>query len=134
MTSAPEKFVDFLNAFLDAYNTGDAAQAASFYAENAVYMPSHHPAVRGRSEIESFHRQTMAQFSPQFSLRPEQTICSGHLIVQWGRYAVSLHQGDGDIVEDAGKYVVVCQETAEAKFQFLWDIDNSDSAGARGDD
>jgi ketosteroid isomerase-like protein len=130
MTTAEEKVERFTETFLDAYNAGDAAGAASFYAENAVYMPMHHPAVAGRPEIESYHRKMMAQFSPTFSLTPEETIESGGLIVQRGGYIVLLEQGDGGVVEDAGKYVIVCEESSEGALQILWDIDNSDFPAA----
>jgi hypothetical protein len=113
MTTAEEKVERFTETFLDAYNAGDAAGAASFYAENAVYMPMHHPAVAGRPE-----------------LTPEETIESGGLIVQRGGYIVLLEQGDGGVVEDAGKYVIVCEESSEGALQILWDIDNSDFPAA----
>ncbi len=127
MTISEEKVKRLTDAFLNAYNAGDAARAASFYAENAVYMPSHHPAVVGRTEIESFHGRMMAQLAPKFSLTREETIESGRLIVQRGRYTVSLKQGDGGVTEDAGKYVIVCQESYEGGLEILWDIDNTDS-------
>ena len=41
MTISEEKVKRLTDAFLNAYNAGDAGRAASFYAENAVYMPSH---------------------------------------------------------------------------------------------
>ncbi len=36
MTISEEKVKRLTDAFLNAYNAGDAARAASFYAENAV--------------------------------------------------------------------------------------------------
>ncbi len=130
MTTAEEKVQLLMEAFLPAYNAGDAARAASFYADNAVYLPSHHPAVVGRAEIESYHRRMMEQVAPRFSLIPDETIESDGLIVQRGRYTVSLTQDDRGVVEDTGKYVIVCQEGAEGRLQILWDIDNSDSPSA----
>ena len=61
------------------------------------------------------------------SLISDETIESDGLIVQRGRYTVSLTQDDRGEVEDTGKYVIVCQEGAEGRLQILWDIDNSDS-------
>lgn len=130
MTTAEERVRLLMEAFLPAYNAGDAARAASFYADNAVYLPSHHPAVVGRAEIESYHARMMEQVAPRFSLIPDETIESDGLIVQRGRYTVSLTQGDLGVVEDTGKYVIVCQEGTEGRLQILWDIDNSDSPSA----
>ena len=64
------------------------------------------------------------------SLIPDETIGSDGLIVQRGRYTVSFTQDDRGVVEDTGKYVIVCQEGTERRLQILWDIDNSDSPSA----
>ncbi len=81
----------------------------------------------GRAAVEAYPGRMMAQLAPKFSLTREETIESGRLIVQRGRYTVSLKQGDGGLTEDAGKYVIVWQESYEGGWEILWDIDNSDS-------
>jgi uncharacterized protein (TIGR02246 family) len=56
-TAAP---IDTLLAQLvTAFNAHDAAKAASFYTEDAVWMPPDAPMIRGRNNIEAILRESL---------------------------------------------------------------------------
>ena len=127
MTDKLVRAQKLMDDFVATYNSGDAARAASFYAEDGVYMPDGHPAVVGRANVASYHQQSMEQLGPTFVLTPEETTQSGNLVVQWGHGTMTINEGDQAGTKADGKYLVVIRENDNGRLELLWDIDNMDA-------
>ena len=125
---------ELVHDFLAAWEEGDAAKAASFYPSDAVYMPSHHPAVVGREAIEKYHRSTMEMLRPRWRVEREEVLREGDLLVARGRGTVSTRPEGEERAEDVGKYVIVCVRQRDGQWRVKWDIDNSDTSIPVGPD
>lgn len=81
-------------AFVNAYNAGDAAGAAAVYAEDATVMPPGVEPAVGREAIEAT-MQAGFDAAPGFSLALETTSLevTGDVAVELGRYVVTDPEG-----------------------------------------
>jgi uncharacterized protein (TIGR02246 family) len=97
-------------SYAAAMNRGDAAAMAAVYAEDGVEMPPGKPAVRGRSQIEAYHRRELAgpvKLSG-FALTPSETRTVGDIAYTTGTSRVTLTPpGGAPAVDSSGKYMVV---------------------------
>ena len=81
-------------AFVNAYNAGDAAGVAALYAEDATVMPPNAEPAVGREAIEAAMRAEL-DAAPGFSLVLETTSLevTGDVAVELGRYVVTDPEG-----------------------------------------
>jgi uncharacterized protein (TIGR02246 family) len=81
-----------LKAFETAFNTKDAAKLASFYAEDAVWLPPGYPVVVGRTDIQAaFNAMVAAGGTLKFSSIASET--SGDQAFAAGTYSVTVSSG-----------------------------------------
>lgn len=115
-------------AWVKAYNTGDADVMASFYDEDAVLLPPGAPAANGRAAIRAFLAKDSAESvkaGVAFSLGAKPAGgASGDLGWQSGTYAVKDKTGK---VLDTGKYLSVSKKVS-GKWLYVRDTWNSDGA------
>ncbi len=95
------------------WNAGDADGVAGLYAEDAVYLPPHHEAVRGRNAIREYLKTPLAHGVSDLSfavsyIKQQETIA-------WdvGTYHMMVPQSDGTKKEDRGKYLSVWRLTGK---------------------
>lgn len=116
------------NASIKAYNAGDSAALAAFYAEDAVLNAPGAPAARGRPAIKAYYAKDAPAFAAAGLTESVGAMSdvgmSGDLAWQSGAYTITDRSG---AVVDAGKYVMVFQRKDE-KWMILRDTWNSDSA------
>jgi ketosteroid isomerase-like protein len=117
-------------AWVKAFNAGNADAAAALYEENAVLLPPNAPAMRGRKAIRDFLAAGMADASKagmSFSLdaKPAGGV-SGDMGWQSGAYAVKDKSGK---VVEAGKYLSVSKKVG-GKWLYVRDTWNADGAPA----
>jgi uncharacterized protein (TIGR02246 family) len=93
--------------FMDAFKRGDAAAVASLYAGNAKLMPPNHPKVEGTEAIRSFWQGAMDMGIKEARVEIEEVEEHGDTAIEVGRYTLTIEQGNGGRVSDAGKYVVI---------------------------
>jgi uncharacterized protein (TIGR02246 family) len=98
----------------------------SLYAEDAVFMPPHHPAVHGRAALKTW----LAAF-PTVTLidvRTDRIDGRGDLAYVRGSYTMSVTPGDGQqTISDAGKFLEIRQKQADGSWLLVTDMFNSDN-------
>jgi len=117
-------------AWVKAYNAGDADTVASLYEENAVLLPPGAPAATGRAAIHAFLAKEIAEAAKagmvtSLGANPVGGV-SGDLGWASGTYAVKDKSGK-EI--ETGKYLSVSHKKG-GKWRYVRDTYNSDSAPA----
>jgi ketosteroid isomerase-like protein len=117
-------------AWLKAYNAGDANTIAGLYDEHAILLPPGAPAANGRAAIRTFLAKDMAESAKAgvtFSLgsKPDGGV-SGDMGWVSGTYEVKDKSGR---VVDTGKYLSVSKKKG-GKWSYIRDTWNSDGPPA----
>jgi len=94
-------------AFMAAFEFGDASGIAKLYSEQAQLLPSNRDFVSGRSEIKLFWQGLMQLGIATVKLEMMEVNASDDKAFEVGRY--TFHTGEGAMI-DYGKYVVVWQQ------------------------
>ena len=117
-------------AWVTAFNSGNADAIAALYDEQAVLLPPGMPAVNGRAAIKDVFKKAMedsAKAGVVFSLGPKPTGgASGHMGWQSGSYAIKDKSGK---VVEAGKYLSVSMKR-DGKWLYVRDTWNADTPAA----
>lgn len=117
-------------AWVKAYNAGDADGVANLYDEQAVLLPPGAPGVNGRAAIRAFFAKDTAASAKDglaFSLGPRPAGgVSGAMGWASGTYAVKDKSGH---VVETGKYLSVSMKKG-GKWLYVRDTWNSDGAPA----
>jgi ketosteroid isomerase-like protein len=104
----------------------DFAALAELYTDDAVIMPPHHPAVRGRAAFESWIK-SFPRVS-RFVLHTEEIDGRADIAYVRGSYAMTLHpDGAPGAVEDVGKYLEIRKRQSDGPWLLAADIFNSDN-------
>lgn len=115
-------------AWLKAFNSGDADGIARLYDENAVLLPPGAPAVTGRAAIRDYLKKEMdgaAKGGVSFHLGPKPAGgVSRNMGWQSGSYTVTDKSGK---VLEAGKYLSVSMKKG-GKWLYIRDTWNADAA------
>jgi uncharacterized protein (TIGR02246 family) len=116
---------DTIGRWIGTIDSKDAAGAASFYAEDGVFMVPNAPPARGRDAIRAAWSGLLQ--APNVSLRVESATIevaqAGDMAYELGTYRLGMDGPQGRI-EDDGKYVVVWRKR-EGRWQVMADIFNS---------
>jgi uncharacterized protein (TIGR02246 family) len=122
----PTPINDIRSRFQAAYNAGDAAAVAALFADDAVSMPDHEPALEGKAAIEKRMQEVFAQYSPSISITPGETEVHGDVAHEHGTYTIELTpKAGGTAMKDNGKYLVILKREADGTWKIHHDIDNS---------
>ena len=113
---------ELATAFAAAFNQKDAPGITAFYTDDAVLMPPNLPAVKGRTNIESYYRSGFAQSSGTLQLKPTESTISGTLAFESG---VSSMTAGNPPKTATGKYVVVYKRIGN-EWKIAYDIFNND--------
>lgn len=115
-------------AWLKAFNSGDADAIAALYDEKGVLLPPNAPAVSGRAAIRGFLAKEMAEAKKAgvaFGLGPHPAGgATGDMGWQSGSYTVKDKSGK---VLEAGKYLSVSKKHG-GKWLYVRDTWNADAA------
>ena len=112
--------------FMDAFERRDTAALARFYGDDALVMPPHSEAVRGRDSIGEFW-QGMFDIATSVTLETIDVMAAGDAVVEAGRYRVMA----GESVADRGKYLVVWKQEG-GQWKLHRDIWNTSQPPAQG--
>ena len=91
--------------FVTSFNTGNYDQVAALFAQDGVFMAPHHDPAYGPKAVERLLRQVAEIGYEDLRLETIRVEASGDMAVEIGRYTVAIHQPDGTIRADRGKYV-----------------------------
>jgi len=117
-------------AWMKAYNAGDAKAISALYAEKAVLLPPGAPAANGNAAIQAYLAKDMAESAKAgvtFSVGAKSDVGStGDLAWESGAYVVKAKSG---ATVEAGKYLTVYKKTG-GKWLIIRDTWNSDAPPA----
>ena len=115
--------------YVAAFNAGDAAGVAALFAEDAVSMPDHHVALAGRAAIESYMRDTFAQYTTNITVTPGETEVMGDIAHEHGSFTTTITpKAGGSAMTDTGKYLVILKRGSDGQWLIHHDIDNTNVA------
>ena len=93
--------------FATSFNTGNYDQAAAMFANDGVLMAPHLEAAYGQKAVERLLRQLADTGFSDLRVETIRVDHSGDMAMELGRFTVALHQPDGKLVPERGKYVKV---------------------------
>lgn len=112
------------NAYMAAYNAGNAAAVAALYTGDAVMAFSSQPAAKGTAAIEASTATGLAEGSPKLELHDVYTqSLSADYAVDSGWYTVTATTPDGE-VHNGGTYVLLCRQQADGSWKIQWGVVN----------
>jgi uncharacterized protein (TIGR02246 family) len=91
--------------FVTSFNTGNYDQAAALFAPDGAFMAPHHEPAYGPSAVERLLHQFGDLGYQDLRLETVRVEVSGDMAMEIGRYSVTIHQSDGTIRADRGKYL-----------------------------
>jgi ketosteroid isomerase-like protein len=111
----------------DAVNSGDAATAASLYADDALLLPPDTEPIHGRAGIEAFFVE-FVKLQPSISLETLRIEEGGGLAANGGRYKLELRlPGAPEPSTDIGQYVGVFKRQADGSLKYIMDTWNTNA-------
>ena len=118
--------IDEQNAkFEEAFNAGDAATVASFYAEDAALFPPGAPRVDGRQAIQDFWAGAIESGLGDLDLEAVEVDGTDDMAVEVGALSLTVPAAEGGgRTEFGGKYIVVWQRGQDGTWQLYRDIWN----------
>ncbi len=112
-------------AFVQGVKSGESANVAALYTEDAIVMPANQPLVRGRDAILAWHEA----YPPiiEFDLKEEDIFGLGNLAVVRGSYSMSIVvEGAPEPIKDTGKFIEIRRKQEDGSWLIAVDIFNSD--------
>jgi uncharacterized protein (TIGR02246 family) len=113
--------------FMQNLAAGDVKQlAASFYAEDAQFLPANHPAIVGRPAIQQALEGLIAAGLHKLILRTDKVEVAGDFAYGIGKHQMTIKTPAGAEIHDEGKYLVVYRRQQDGQWRAVADIFNSD--------
>jgi len=103
----------------------DDSAVASFYAEDAVLLPSNGPMLKGRDQIRAFYKEVIPGLR-DFRITHVKAEVADSLAYEIGQYVRSVELPTGVAVQDTGKFVGVYKLQPDGKWLMVADMANSD--------
>jgi uncharacterized protein (TIGR02246 family) len=91
--------------FVTSFNTGNYDLAAAMFAPDGALMAPHHDPAYGPKSVERLLHHFADAGYQDLRLETIRIEASGDLATEIGRYTVAIHQPDGTIRADRGKYL-----------------------------
>lgn len=127
-TAEVRQAIEAANAQLvEAFNQGDAAAAAAFYTEDAIFMPPNSEPARGRQAIQEKTAADMAALHlSDLALTTSEVDVHGDTAIETGSFTIKLTPpGQEEAIQDQGKYIVIWKKQADGSWKVHRDIFNS---------
>jgi uncharacterized protein (TIGR02246 family) len=114
-------------AYEKAAAAGNVQDLVALYAADAIVMPPDAPMVKGKTNIEAFHRKNFETAAlSNVKITPLNTEVSGDTTIEVGTYTQTVTPKGGQAMAEAGKYVVVLKKQADDSWKLAYEIFNSD--------
>lgn len=113
------------DAFMAAYEKGDADAIGRLYTEDAVSEPNFQPTLEGRAAIVDSLRKMFEQVTVNPTLTADETKTLGNVGLDRGRYTVTVTPKAGaSPTTTEGRYLVIFRKDADGQWRAWRDIDN----------
>ena len=93
--------------FTMSFNTGNYDQAASLFAMDGVLMAPQNEAAYGQKPVERLLRHLGETGYSDLRMETTRVDYSGDMAMELGRFTVIVHQSNGTMIPERGKYVKV---------------------------
>ena len=115
------------SGYQSAFSSNDASAAAAYFTETAVSMPPNREALIGRQAITDDMVTMFEGMGAELTISSEEVEVAGDWAFDRGTYAMKLTpKGDGDPMEDKGKYIVILEKQADGSWKLAREVWNSD--------
>ena len=104
-----------------AFNRGDAATCAGFYAEDATLLLPDRPPVKGRKAIQACLEEISASGVELVPVKPIEIISSGDMGCVAGTYLFQTPSEGGAAGTGTGKYVTVFRQQGDSSWKAVID-------------
>ena len=114
--------------YQSAFNSNDASAAAAHFTESAVSMPPNEEALSGRQAITDHMVAMFEGMSAELTISSEEVEVAGDWAFDRGSFTMKMTpKGDGEPVEDKGKYLVISQKETDGSWKIAREVWNSDN-------
>ena len=114
------------NAFVKAFNTGDADALGNGYTTDAISNGNHQPTEAGRAAIVAANKAVFSQMTTTIELTAEDTKTMGTSGYDRGRFKFTMTpKAGGPAIVDEGRYLVLLQKGTDGAWKVSYDINNS---------
>lgn len=119
-------------ALMTALERGDVASAVGSYADGARLLASSGELIQGRAEIETYWRTgvDLGLASLAFERRVLEEL-NGSVLLELGRYAVSVRGASPPPRVERGSYLVLHSQSADGSWRRAVEVFNSDGKEQR---
>lgn len=112
-------------AFVNAYNAGDAGALGNLYTADGVSQSNNQPTLTGRDAIIASQKAMFEQVSVKLDLQPEETRTEGTTGYDRGHYTVEVTpKVGGSATTTEGRYLVLLVKEADGAWKVSRDMDN----------
>lgn len=113
-------------AFMTAYEAGDAAAIGKLYTADAISASNNQPSLKGRDAIVASLTAMFQQVSVKTTLTPVDTRTLGSVGVDTGIYTVTVTPKAGAApYSNEGRYMVMYVKEADGQWRVWRDMDNA---------
>ena len=110
------------------FNSNDASAAGTHFTESAVSMPPNHEALIGRQAITDDMGAMFEGMSAELTISSEEVEVAGDWAFDRGTFTMKMTpKGDGEPMEDKGKYIVILEKQADGSWKLAREVWNSDN-------
>ena len=114
--------------YQSSFNSNDASAAAAHFTESAVSMPPNDEALIGRQAITDDMVAMFEGMSADLTISSEEVEVAGDWAFDRGAFTMkTTPKGDGDPMEDKGKYIVILEKQADGSWKIAREVWNSDN-------
>lgn len=125
-----EEIQQITGEYVRTHLAADFEECASLFAQNAVYMVPGRPALKGRSQIKAYLKES---FSDRGDIKildmkepAEEVIIFGDYAAVRGTGYDDIQRADSTIFKTTYKWMVLAYNNPEGKWETVWDIYNND--------
>ncbi|HKW68184.1 MAG TPA: SgcJ/EcaC family oxidoreductase [Terriglobales bacterium] len=108
------------------WNSRQPDKLAQLYAEDAVYLPPHHPAVHGRQAIREYLSRPLHRDYTDLMFEVTYIKQTGDLAFDVGTYSMEVPKEGGGQRPDKGKYLTVWRKHSGGDWHIVADSWSSD--------
>ena len=116
----------FMQAWDNAFNSGDSAQTVALYADGATMMPPDAPAMDGKDAIGDF----VGQFHALGKVAVKDAWAGYHMsddtIGAHGTWTLDIAPAEGEVIQDSGRWIAIWKRRADGSWEMSRNIWNSD--------
>ncbi len=130
MTMVRDEVADLNADFCKAVANRDLDHVVGFYTADARLLPPNTPMAQGPDAIRAVFQGFLDAGADSLELESIEVYEDGALVVDVGRYVLSIQPPGADPIQDHGKYIVVFQRQGDGQLKMVADTFNSDEPPA----